>query len=1652
VTTLSGTNTNNGTISATAGTLLFSGASALSADTSLLSASGATLSLADGTTRNSTMTGTLTLNASNFVFDLNGSSSDLLAVTGAATLLGTNTVKLNLSGGAIASSWTLMTAASGLNGTWSLDNASFNAGGYAFSLTANGTTLTLSSVLSSSNYYWKGSTSGNWTTANNWTSDSAGNNLSASIPSSASDLYFSADGASNLSTTLGQDFTINTLSISDANGVVINAGNTITASATSSTAYNITATSGTTTINAALAGTGAGLTKNGNGTLILGGSNTYAGGTQLLGGTLQITSSASLGNASNSLTINPGAGTTATLQSGADNITLAGTQSIALSSGTAAFDTQSYNLSLAGAISGTGVLQKMGSGTLTLSGNNTYSGLTTISAGTFAVTGSVAILNTGTVSLADSAGVTFLVSASEQIGSLQGGGLSGGTASIAAGQMLTISEAGTTQTYNGTFSGAGGLSKSGSGTIILTNSNSSLGGMVYISNGVLSVTGIGNATQNSALGANATIQFGDENTVGTLVWNGAADETTNKILEIRSTTAGNSTSGATITSNASGRTLAFTSNLSVIGTGNKTFTLNGAGNTIFSGNIVNGANATVSLTKSGAGTLTLSGSNSYTGNTLITAGTLQIGNGGTTGSLETSSAITNNGTLIFNRSNAIVQGTDFTSTAISGSGSLVQSGSGSLTLSSANTYSGGTTLSAGTLNINNATAISSGSLVLAGGTVDNTSGSAITLSNNNSQNWNGDFTFAGSNAMNTGNGSVAMNASRQITISNSTFTVGGVISGNSFGLTKDGNGTLLLTSNNTYSGATVINAGTLQIGAGGTSGGLSTSSAITNNGTLVFNRSNAIVQGTNFSSAAISGTGSLTLNLGTLTLNGSNTYSGGTTLTNGTIYLNSASAIGTGALTINGGTVGSTAGSLVTLSTNNTQYWNADFSFSNTNGLNMGTGNIILSGNRTVTTASGTTTIAGNISGSGFSLNKWGNSGTLILTGSNSYTGTTTVSQGTLAISGGSAISDTGTVNVSGAEDTFIVNGSETIGSLQGAGNTTIASGQTLTVAETGNQTYSGLILGSGGLTKTGSGNMTLSGANSYTGATTVTAGTLKLAAADRISDSSNLLVNGGSFNIAGFNETVGSVTLTSGTLAGTGTLTSSSGYDVQSGTISVNLGGAVGLTKSTLGSVFLTGNNSYSGSTVISAGTLSISALGAVASTSGITMDNGSNLTYTGSAGNLTKSIAVTSGTGTIENAGSGLLTLSGALTKNGTTLVLKGGSNGITVSGSIGGANPNSDLLIDGGFTTLANANTYNGPTYLQNGASLTASIADALPTANGRSAVIMDATGTGSSTLTLGASQSIASLTGAASSSVTLGSNTLTMGTSTGSTTYAGGISGTGALVKDGASTQILTGTNTYTGGTTISAGTLTIDGAGQLGSGSYSGNISNAGTLNYASSANQTLSGIISGTGALTKDGASTLTLTHANTYNGTTTITSGTLRAGAADALGDTREVMVNSGGSLLIAASEAIDDAAAVELAGGTMKFEGNVTETLGVFSLSANSSIDMGMGSVWLQFANLAALIVTYDLKILNYTLYTDHLYFASDSHADLQNSLSHIRFYSGTDESSFIGNSFIESLNPYHVRPVPEPETYATAALLLLGLGIFAYRRRQSATSEVI
>ena len=101
-----------------------------------------------------------------------------------------------------------------------------------------------------------------------------------------------------------------------------------------------------------------------------------------------------------------------------------------------------------------------------------------------------------------------------------------------------------------------------------------------------------------------------------------------------------------------------------------------------------------SVTQAGTGTTILTGTNTYTGPTTLSAGTLQVGNGGTSGSLGTGS-VTNNATLAFNRSDAVT-----VANTITGTGGLIQAGSGNLVLTGANTYSGTTLVNAGTLSVN----------------------------------------------------------------------------------------------------------------------------------------------------------------------------------------------------------------------------------------------------------------------------------------------------------------------------------------------------------------------------------------------------------------------------------------------------------------------------------------------------------------------------------------------------------------------------------------------------------------------------------------------------------------------------------------------------------------------------------------------------------------------------------------------------------------------------------------------------------------------------------------------------------------------------------------------------------------------------------------
>ena len=242
-------------------------------------------------------------------------------------------------------------------------------------------------------------------------------------------------------------------------------------------------------------------------------------------------------------------------------------------------------------------------------------------------------------------------------------------------------------------------------------------------------------------------------------------------------------------------------------------------------------------------------------------------------------SLSGNGNLANNtadRTNTLSIGAKGTSTTFSGNIStnnnstinLLKVGAGTLTLSAANTYSGTTTISNGVLQIG------------AGGTsgsIANTASIAID------------------------GGSLAINRSDNIA-QGTDFTTAALTG--SGGFMQMGAGTTTLTADNTYTGATFVSAGALRIGNGGTTGSLSASSAITNNSTLVFDRSDNLAQGTDFSTAAISGTGTLVKQgAGTLTLNAANDYSGGTSLEAGTIIYTVNDAIGSGTLTMAGGTV-----------------------------------------------------------------------------------------------------------------------------------------------------------------------------------------------------------------------------------------------------------------------------------------------------------------------------------------------------------------------------------------------------------------------------------------------------------------------------------------------------------------------------------------------------------------------------------------------------------------------------------------------------------------------------------------------------------------------------------------------------------------------------
>src|SRR5690606_28983978 len=317
-----------------------------------------------------------------------------------------------------------------------------------------------------------------------------------------------------------------------------------------------------------------------------------------------------------------------------------------------------------------------------------------------------------------------------------------------------------------------------------------------------------------------------------------------------------------------GDVLALTDAQSVIRVGDGTAA--GAGFTATIGSELAGD---AQLVKTDLGTLVLAGSNSYTGGTRISQGTLQIGDGGTTGSIL--GTVANDGTLAFNRSDDVAY-----EDTISGEGAVVKQGGGTLTLGGTNAYAGGTTIGDGTLRISDDRNLgtASGALTFLGGTLNTTADIASVR----------DVALAATGTLSTDAGT--------------TFLLGGTVSGEG-GLAKTGAGALVLAGDNTYAGGTEIGAGLLQVGDGGTTGSIL--GEVANEGTLAFNRSDDLAFG-----GGVSGGGALVKQGGgVLTLDGINTYTGTTTIEAGTLRISSDANLGASGSTLvfEGGVLNTTA-------------------------------------------------------------------------------------------------------------------------------------------------------------------------------------------------------------------------------------------------------------------------------------------------------------------------------------------------------------------------------------------------------------------------------------------------------------------------------------------------------------------------------------------------------------------------------------------------------------------------------------------------------------------------------------------------------------------------------------------------------------------------
>ena len=704
---------------------------------------------------------------------------------------------------------------------------------------------------------------------------------------------------------------------------------------------------------------------------------------------------------------------------------------------------------------------------------------------------------------------------------------------------------------------------------------------------------------------------------------------------------------------------------------------------------------------------------------------------------------------------------------------------------------------------------------------------------------------------------------------------------------------------------------------------------------------------------------------GTLILNKANTYTGGTTVNAGTLRESATGFLAdSGFLTVDGATAVFDLGAdhndtvgLITLKNGGTL---------------AGSGTSQLSSTGTFELQDGTVNV--KLGGDGIALNKT-TAGTVTLNNQNTYTGLTTVSAGKLNYGTDNAIAS-GAVTVNGATAELAMNTfNDTVGlvTLDGGGliSGTGSTSGTLTSTdrfEVKSGTVSAKLGGDGiALNKTTAGTVTLNNQNSYTGLTTVSAGTLAYGINNALA-TGNVTVDGATAVLAmgAFTDSVGTVTLDHGGLiSGTGTLASTTSFEVKDGTVNVVLAGTgIGLNKTTAGTVTLTNQNTYTGVTQIDAGTVNLT--GSLASptvnvASGATLNNtnaglaaNAALTNAGTVNlGADDTIATFSNTGTLNGAGKTLTAVTYALNA-GSVINANLGTGTVTANGAVAlnGTSAAATVNINSGTTTLGSAER------LLNTAAVTVAA---------------------SSNLVLGGAEQIGQLFGAGRVDLTAGGLKVDSGNFSGVLFSSNASYG---LNKVSSGVLSLSGANTFTGLTQIDAGTVnltgslastavnvatgatlnnvnaglvkaviaTVDGSMVLGASQQIGQLLGSGMVDLTNGGLSVDAGNFSGvvqsansTFGLTKLSSGTLTLSGKSTYAGNTNVNAGTLILAGTTApnLSASTAVTVASGANLVINGDNTV---ASVTSSG---QISGSKTLTASIYKLNDGSQVSAKLGNV---------------------------------------------------------------------------------------------------------